>query len=98
VFCNPKHIIGSTFQPSIRTYSGLTYFCRCKPLYKSGAKLSKDLYLVHSLSTWIPTVYHPIFSCYTCSSRRYQNNNDWTRCRVSCIIIKPHLSSSTQGS
>jgi len=38
---HPKHIIGSTFQPSVRTYSGLIYFCRCKPLYKSGAQLSQ---------------------------------------------------------
>jgi len=41
VFYHPKHITGSTFEPSIRTYSGLIYFCRCKPLYKSGAKLSQ---------------------------------------------------------
>jgi len=41
VFCHPKHIIGSTYQPSIRTYSGVIYFCTCKPLYKSGAKLSQ---------------------------------------------------------
>jgi hypothetical protein len=80
VFCHPKHIIGSTFQPSIRTYSGLIYFCRCKPLYKSEAKLSQRSILgpllfhmnTFNLPTNINSVATPVHHADTRIS-------DWTR-------------------